>query len=60
MRSIIKCPYYYFESALTDEFCDLIISQGKEQEQIEATLNSDSTSDPFYRLQTVLVLYLLV
>ena len=21
MRSIIKCPYYYFESALTDVFC---------------------------------------
>ena len=49
MRSIIKCPYYYFESALTDEFCDLIISQGKEQEQIEGTLNSDSTSDPSFR-----------
>ena len=49
MRSIIKCPYYYFESALTDDFCDLIISQGKELEQIEGTLNSDSTSDSSFR-----------
>ena len=49
MRSIIKCPYYYFESALTDEFCDLIIAQGKELEQIEATINVESTSDKSYR-----------
>ena len=41
MRSIIKCPYYYFESALTDEFCDLIIEQGKEQEQQDAIVNSN-------------------
>jgi len=49
MRSIIKCPYYYFESALTDEFCDLIISQGKENIQQDAVLNSDGEQDKSYR-----------
>ena len=49
MRSIIKCPYYYYNSAITDEFCDLIIATGKEKAQEEATLNSDATSDSSYR-----------
>ena len=49
MRSIIKCPYYYFESALTDEFCDLIIAQGKENIQQDAIINSSGEQDKSYR-----------
>ena len=42
MRSIIKCPYYYFDSVLTDELCDSIITQGKEKTQEEAYVISSS------------------
>ena len=45
MRSIIKCPYYYFESAITEEFCDLIISQGKNNQHWQALINSDGEQD---------------
>ena len=40
MRSIIKCPYYYFTSAITDEFCDLIVAAGKEKTQEDAIINT--------------------
>jgi PKHD-type hydroxylase len=49
MRSIIKCPYYYFESAITDEFCDLIIAQGRENIQQDAAINTDGKQDKSYR-----------
>jgi len=49
MRSIIKCPYYYFNSAIADEICDTIIDWGKELKHEEATLNSDATSDLSFR-----------
>jgi len=45
MRSIIKCPYYYFEGALPPEMCDTIIELGKNKIQEEATINSDSSKD---------------
>ena len=49
MRSIIKCPYYYFNAALTDEICDTIISWGKELKGADAVINSEATSDTSYR-----------
>ena len=49
MRSIIKCPYYYFNSAITDEFCDLIIATGKEKVQQDAIINSGGEEDTSYR-----------
>ena len=45
MKSIINCPYYYFESALPVNVCDAIISLGKEKIQENATINSDRTVD---------------
>jgi len=45
MRSIIKCPYYYFEGTLPPEMCDTIIQLGKNKIQEEATINSDRSKD---------------
>ena len=49
MRSIIKCPYYYFTSAITDEFCDLIVAAGKEKTQENAIINTSGEEDKDYR-----------
>ena len=45
MRSIIKCPYYYFEGALPPEMCDTIIELGKKKIQEDATINTDRRVD---------------
>jgi len=45
MRSIIKCPYYYFEGALPPEMCDTIIELGKKKVQEDATINTDRSVD---------------
>ncbi len=39
MKSIIKCPYYYFESALPPEMCATIIELGQQKIQEDATKN---------------------
>ena len=49
MRSIIKCPYYYFNSAITDELCDLIIATGVEKAHEDAAINSGGEEDTSYR-----------
>ena len=49
MRSIIKCPYYYFESAITDEICDVIIATGMEKAHEDAVINSGGEEDKDYR-----------
>ncbi len=49
MRSIIKCPYYYFNKAIPDEMCNLIVEVGKTKQRKEATLNSDGTIDNTFR-----------
>ncbi len=36
MRSVIKCPYYYFESALPPEMCATIIELGQQKIQDDA------------------------
>ena len=45
MKSIIKCPYYYFEKALPAEMCDTIIALGQQKIQEDATLNSTRDTD---------------
>ena len=45
MRSIIKVPYYYFESALPPEMCNTIIELGKQKIQEDATINTDKSVD---------------
>ena len=49
MKSIIKCPYYYFDKAIPDEMCNLIVEVGKTKQREEATLNSDGTIDNTFR-----------
>jgi len=49
MRSVIKCPYYYFDKAIPDQMCDLIIQIGKTKQKEEATLNSDGSIDTTLR-----------
>lgn len=45
MRSVIKCPYYYFESALPPEMCATIIELGQQKIQEDATINADKSVD---------------
>ena len=45
MRSVIKCPYYYFESALPPEMCATIIELGQQKIQEDATINADRSVD---------------
>ena len=49
MKSIIKCPYYYFDKVIPDQMCDLIIQVGITKQKEDATLNSDSTTDNTFR-----------
>ena len=39
MRTIIKCPYYYFASALNKEMCEGIIESGLNLSSTEAKVN---------------------
>lgn len=45
MRSIIKCPYYYFDKALPPEMCETIINLGKGKAQKEAGINTNNKED---------------
>ena len=45
MRSIIKCPYYYFDSVIPDAMCDVIIDTGKAKEQTTAGINVNNIED---------------
>ena len=39
MRSIIKCPYYYFASALSKEMCEGVIDVGLKLPSKQAQVN---------------------
>lgn len=45
MRSVIKCPYYYFDSVIPDQMCDLIVELGQSKEQNIAGINTDNEKD---------------
>jgi len=45
MRSIIKCPYYYFDGVIPDAMCDTIVELGKTKEQMIAGINVENTTD---------------
>ena len=44
MKSIIKCPYYYFASALSKEMCEGIIQAGMTLPSEEAKVNAGTDS----------------
>ena len=49
MKSIIKCPYYYFEGAIPPEMCDTIIELGKNKIQEDASINANKDVDDSFR-----------
>ena len=55
MRSIIKCPYYYFDKAIPDEMINMIIELGKSKTQQNAVIQKKKgkKEDKSYRQGTV-------
>ena len=45
MRSILNCPYYYFDSVIPKDMCDVIVQLGKGKEQEQAGINVENVED---------------
>lgn len=55
MKSIIKCPYYYFDKAIPDEMLNMIIALGESKEQADANVEhtGPAVKDKSFRQGTV-------
>ena len=45
MKSIIKCPYYYFDGVIPDQMCDTIVELGNDKQQEQAGINIGNVQD---------------
>ena len=55
MKSIIRCPYYYFDKAIPDEMINMIIALGESKEQADANVEhtGPAVKDKSFRQGTV-------